>query len=178
VARDSWRGGSEVDPATTGMRCDSGALPSGSRGATIREGPTGNGSERVSEDSEQVAELVEEINATWIEGRPRDLGPFLHEEIVMALPGFTGTVQGREAMVATFVNFVEKAQLYDFVQEDLQVDVIGDVAVASFAFEFSYEQQGRHFQGKGRDLWTFQRQDDTWLAVWRTMLDVTEEAVE
>lgn len=132
----------------------------------------------MSEEREQVAELMEEINATWIEGRPRDLGPFLHEEIVMSLPGFTGRVQGREAMVTTFVNFVEKAQLYEFAQDDLQVDVIGDVAVASFTFGFSYEQQGRHFQGRGRDLWVFQRQDDSWIAVWRAMLDMTEEPAE
>lgn len=132
----------------------------------------------MTEDREQVAELVEQINATWIEGRPQDLGPFLHDDVVMALPGFSGRVQGKEALVASFVDFVDKARLLEFVQQDLQIDVVDDVAVASFAFEFTYERQGRHFRGGGRDLWTFERHDDSWIVVWRAMLDVTEGPAE
>jgi hypothetical protein len=39
-----------------------------------------------------------------------------------------------------------------------------------------YERSGGRFRSTGRDLWGFQNQGSEWIAVWRTMLDIEENA--
>ena len=57
------------------------------------------------------------------------------------------------------------------------MDVIGDTAVASFTYEMVYERSGKRSRATGRDLWVFTRYGSEWIAVWRTMLDLAEQAV-
>jgi ketosteroid isomerase-like protein len=121
-----------------------------------------------------VADAVQRINRTWLEGRPNDMAPFLHPEIVMVLPDFNGHVAGRDSFIAGFVEFCAGAEMEEYGESDLQVDVTGDTAVASYLFDMIYERSGARYQAKGRDLWVFGRHDGTWLAVWRTILDMTE----
>ena len=48
-------------------------------------------------------------------------------------------------------------------------------AVESFRFEMVYARDGGRWRSTGRDLLMFERKGDSWLAVWRTMLDLAEE---
>jgi hypothetical protein len=60
-----------------------------------------------------VADIMDRINGAWPSGRPGDMTPFLSESVAMALPGFSGTVQGREAFVAGFRDFCRTALLHE-----------------------------------------------------------------
>jgi ketosteroid isomerase-like protein len=120
-------------------------------------------------------ELLRRINQAWLEGRPADLTELFHRDIVMILPGFAGRVQGREQMVSGFVDFCANATVHAFEETQHQIDVIGRTAVASLAFAILYERDGQRFRSTGRDLWVFTFDGSEWLAVWRTMLDVTDE---
>jgi hypothetical protein len=124
-----------------------------------------------------AADALQSINRTWLEGRPQDMAPFLHPDIVMVLPGFAGRIAGKEAFVAGFVEFVNSTVLNEYGESDLQIDASEGTALTSYSFEMVYERQGVRYQSKGRDLWVFTRHDGDWLAVWRTMLDVTERPV-
>ena len=66
-------------------------------------------------------------------------------------------------------------RIVSYHEHDHQVDLIADMAVASFGFEMIYEREGSGFRARGRDLWVFARQAGGWLACWRTMLDLHEE---
>lgn len=98
----------------------------------------------------------------------------LHPEIAMVTPGFSSRAEGREAFVAGFVDFCQHATVDEFREHDLQVDVAGDTAVVSFAYEMVYERSGERYRATGRDLWVFAKQGKDWLAVWRAMLDLVE----
>jgi hypothetical protein len=124
-----------------------------------------------------VLEAVQTINRTWLEGRPQDMRPLIHPEITMVIPGFAGSVTGRDAFIAGFEEFCNSAKLQSFKDDDYQVDVIGGTAVTSFRYEMVYEREGSTYRATGRDLWVFARQDANWLAVWRTMLELQEEPV-
>jgi hypothetical protein len=124
-----------------------------------------------------VADALQRINRTWLEGRPQEMAPFLHPDIVMVVPGFAGRVAGKEAFVSGFVEFVNSTVLNEYGESELQVDVLDGSGVASYSFEMVYEREGVPYRCKGRDLWVFTRRDGDWLAVWRTMLDVTEQPV-
>jgi Domain of unknown function (DUF4440) len=128
-------------------------------------------------DSQNVAETLRTINKTWLEGRPQDMEPLIHPEIVVAFPGFEGRSTGWPALLAGFEEFCRSARIVSFNEGDYAVDVVGDTAVASFSFDMVYERERASFRAKGRDLWVFTRTAGRWRAVWRTMLDVVEEPV-
>ena len=128
-----------------------------------------------SPSADSVTAALAEINRAWREGRPRDLAPLLHPSIVMAFPGWSGRVAGKEAFITGFVDFCENAKVHEYRESDHQIDVTGDTAVAAFAFEMVYERSGSRYRSTGRDLWIFARQGGQWLPVWRTMLDVAEQ---
>ena len=126
------------------------------------------------DETEEVSQVLTRINEAWQQQRLEDLPPLLHPNIVMVLPGFAGRAEGRAAVLAGFEDFNENARPHHFEESDRQVDVRGSAAVASFAFDVTYEREGQKYRSTGRDLWVFAKEEGQWLAVWRTMLDMAE----
>lgn len=125
---------------------------------------------------EAVTAAMQEINRAWLEGRVDDLARLVDPHVVMVLPGFAGRVAGRDDFLAGFHDLSQNATVHQFREDDQQVDIVGDTAVVSFAYEMVYERSGGRYRATGRDLWVFARQGNAWLAVWRTMLDMDENA--
>lgn len=123
------------------------------------------------------AEIMGEINRTWLSGRVNDLAPLLHPEIAMIFPGFSGRIRGREEFLAGFREFCENCRIHEFREEDQTVDVVSSTAIVSFRYQMKYERSGQRYQAAGRDLWVFEYQNKAWIAVWRTMLEMTETAL-
>ena len=122
------------------------------------------------------ANTMRQINQAWLNGRIEDLVPMVHPEMVMVFPGFAGAVQGREDVLAGFRDFCQNARVHEFHERDHQVNVTGDVAVATFRYDMVYERAGQRSRSTGRDLWVLQKHAGNWIAVWRTMLEVDEQA--
>jgi ketosteroid isomerase-like protein len=118
---------------------------------------------------------MRQINRVWLDGQVEALAPMVHPEIVMAFPGFTGRIQGREEFLAGFRDFCQNARIHEFRDHDHQVDVAGDTAVLTFRYDMIYERSGERYHSAGRDFWVFQNQGGAWIAVWRTMLDMEEK---
>jgi ketosteroid isomerase-like protein len=127
-------------------------------------------------ERENAAAAMRRINRAWLDGKVEDLAPLVHPEIVMVFPGFTGRIQGREEFLAGFRDFCQNARIHEFQEHDYQVDIAGDTAVITFRYEMIYERSGERYHASGRDLWLFQDQANTWIAVWRAMLDIEEKA--
>ncbi len=126
-------------------------------------------------ERESVAAVMERINRAWLDRRPADLPALFHPDLTMALPGFVGRVQGRQALVAGFEDFCTQATVEDYRENNHQVDVVGDTAVVSFDYQMVYERSGQRNRATGRDLWVFAWDGGRWLAVWRTMLNIAEQ---
>lgn len=135
-------------------------------------------STRSADDKDAVSRALRRITEIWLAGAPRDLEELLDPRMTMVYPGFAGKAEGRDAVVAGFLEFCESARVERFDQTGWHVDVVGDVGLASFAFEMLYEREGVRYRSTGRDLWVFRRDGGGWSAVWRTMLDVTDERVD
>lgn len=95
----------------------------------------------------------------------------------MVLPDFQQRVQGRDACVASYVDFCSQAAISGLTLGEISVDVFGDTAVASYGYEISYELGGERFNDKGRDIFVFVRGNDGWQSVWRTMIISQPESV-
>ena len=98
----------------------------------------------------------------------------LHPDFVMVFLGFLGEVVGRDALLASFVEFCTNARVLEYRESSEHIDVIGDCAVASFQFEMLYERAKYQERSKGRDIWFFQCISGVWVAVWRTMVELEE----
>ena len=128
-------------------------------------------------DAAAVRRTLELITAAWRAGRSQEMASVLDEQVVMAFPGFVGFVEGRQALIDSFVEFAREAQVHDYRQGEVRVDGSGDVAVAQHPFEMIYERDGSRWHSTGWDVWVFRRQGTGWLAVWRTMQALAESRV-
>jgi ketosteroid isomerase-like protein len=128
----------------------------------------------MSKAERQVHETISAIGEAWRTGRPADMTDYLHPDIVMKLPGTSGQIVGRDALIDSFKEFCTNAKVLEYRETDEQITVEGKCAVASFSFEMLYERATYRERSKGRDLWVFERDADRWIAVWRTMVDLDE----
>jgi ketosteroid isomerase-like protein len=124
--------------------------------------------------SDAVAEALKKLNRAWLSEQFDELPALLHRDVVAVAPGFVERSRGSEAFIAGLRDFVQSATIHDFAEHDIEADVIGDSAVASYRFEIDFERSGQRYLGTGRDLYVFRRVEGEWLAVWRTLLGVDE----
>ena len=122
----------------------------------------------------EVHETMAAINRAWRENRPSEMQSHLHPEVTMVLPGFSGTIVGKEALLLSFIEFCSNARVLEYSEGDEQIQVIGCIAFVNFRFEILYERESYRERSTGRDLWVFKRDDKRWFAVWRTMVDLKE----
>lgn len=123
---------------------------------------------------EAVGIALRTLNDAWLNGRFDELPALVQQDMVAVAPGFGERSRGGEAFVAGLRDFMQSATIRDFTEHDLDVDVIGDTAIASYRFEMDYERSGRRYAATGRDLYVFRRLEERWIAVWRTLLEVDE----
>ncbi len=131
-----------------------------------------------SDDQRAVWRAVEAINAAWTANSaaelPVALGNAFREDMVIVAPGFVQRLEGRDACVRSYVDFVDRAEIHDFDVADAAVDVLGDTAVATYRYDIAFTLEGERYDEAGRDLFVFARDGDRWRAAWRTMLPLVE----
>ena len=145
--------------------CDYAGIDSVAKGPSMPQGA----------EALDVAKSLRSINHTWLRGEVQEIARFLHPDIVMVFPGFSGRWQGRDAFLDGFKDFVSNAKVLEYRETDEQIDVVGATATITNCYQMRYARGGAEYRATGRDFWVFQRQGaGGWLAVWRTMLDVSE----
>lgn len=82
---------------------------------------------------------------------------------------------GKGLLLAGFIEFCSNARVLEYKESDEQIQVIGDIAFASFRFDMLYERALYRERSTGRDIWAFKQSDGKWLAVWRMMVDLKED---
>lgn len=125
-----------------------------------------------------VAKAIRRITAAWRSGAPERMAPMLAEQVVAVPPGMEGRVVGRDALIESFASFLHEAKVHEYEQTSLEVDAGDRVAVAHYAFDMVYERAGARWRSTGRDLWVLEKRGPDWVAVWRTMLGVSEAPQE
>lgn len=127
---------------------------------------------------DEIAGLVREMNAAWLEGSIDELGRFFAQDAVMAPPGGAERIVGVEAVVDSFRQYAQQAVTHRFEELDLHVDVVGPTAVAIVRFAVRYEFGGSTYDEKGRDLFVLADSEVGWRIVWRTQQTDETKRVE
>lgn len=120
--------------------------------------------------AKDVWRFIQELNRTWTSGHPQELRPYFDPEMVIVRPGFQGRSLGRDAAVASYVDFGSNARILGFSEREPDIDVNDQVAIVSYTFDISYELSGVRHRDQGRDLFVLRRTNKRWRAIWRTLL--------
>lgn len=126
--------------------------------------------------STAVRQAVRDVNQAWINARYERLRELIDPDIVLATPGFGERVHGAEAYLSGHREFVESATIHSFAEDEIDVDILGSSAVATYRYRLDYERSGQRYESTGRDLFVFESTDGRWRAMWRTILDIDEQA--
>jgi uncharacterized protein (TIGR02246 family) len=123
----------------------------------------------LNEDQKEAWEVVRRINAAWLDGHPERLPDLFHDRVVVVGPDGTRYGEGREAVVESYRDFIQKATIGEFRESDGKVDLYDAVAVVSYRFDIEYTIEGRSSRENGREVMVLEKRDGRWLAVWRMM---------
>jgi ketosteroid isomerase-like protein len=122
-----------------------------------------------------VRRTFSDLSAAWQARRYDELEGLFADDIVFALPGFDGRLEGASAVVASYREFMERVTLTAYREESPAVDVWGDTAVVTCRWQMEWLAGGVPNAESGHDVFVFRRSPNTdsqatsWLAVWRTM---------
>ena len=122
-----------------------------------------------SDASGAVHAVVARISAAWQERRYDDLARLFAEDMVFTLPGSAGRVEGRDAIVASYREFMDRITLTSYVEDPQVVGVWGDTAVVRLRWEMAWLAGGVPNHATGHDIFAFRLADGAWRAIWRTM---------
>ena len=116
-----------------------------------------------------------QLSAAWQGRRYDELEGLLAEDIVFALPGLEGRLEGAPAVVASYREFMERVTLTAYREETPAIDVWGDTAVLICRWQMEWLAGGVPNAESGHEVFVFRRSPNTdpqatsWRAVWRTM---------
>jgi ketosteroid isomerase-like protein len=121
-------------------------------------------------EQEEVRLLISKINQAWLTSNFEELRGYFHDDVVTRGPSLESLGKGIDPCVKSFEDFLRAAKVDDFKESDVQVDLFGSSAIATFAWEIKYEMNGQNYHEAGHDVFVFTRDDGQWRAVWRAVL--------
>jgi hypothetical protein len=123
-----------------------------------------------------VWEVMKEINLAWVHDRPEDMELHLHPNMVIVTSDVEYRADGREACIASYRDFCDRAEIQEYKEDKPNVDIFGEQAVVIYQFDISYKLEGATHRDRGSDIFVFKREQDQWQAIWRTLVTFGDEA--
>lgn len=121
-------------------------------------------------EESRIRDVIRGITAAWRGGRIDDLERFYRPDVVFVQPGLGGRLEGREACVESYRQFLAVATVHDYAEEEPVIDRFGEVAVGTTRFEIDYELDGARHRESGHDVLVLARDAYGWRVAWRTLL--------
>jgi ketosteroid isomerase-like protein len=129
--------------------------------------------------SDEIRKLVQTINDSWLSNKPDEVSKVLtdcfHQDMVIKGCDLKTMAEGRDACVLSYVGFIQEADVKAFSQDEADIQVTGDTAIATYGWTIMYTLEGKDYTEPGHDVFVFQRTNGKWLAIWRAMLTESGE---
>jgi hypothetical protein len=129
--------------------------------------------------SNEICDLLQRINDSWLRTKPDEISEVLndcfHQEMVIKGCDLETMAKGREASVRSYVDFIQQAKISAFSQDEPDIQVVNDTAIATYGWQITYTLEGKEYTEAGHDVFVFQRTDGKWFAIWRAMLTESAE---
>jgi uncharacterized protein (TIGR02246 family) len=126
----------------------------------------------MTEAEREIWNLIRASNRAWTEGDLAAVADFFDEGAVLVKPGLGGRVEGREAIVKSYEDYVHHAQTHAFEEQEHCVDVVGDTAVATYRYAIRYtmKNEDQERDESGQEVLVLKRSGEAWKAIWRTQV--------
>ena len=118
----------------------------------------------------EILKFLRKVETAWLGGRFDELRSCFREDAVLLGADLENRLEGREAIVDSYAEFLREARVLSFASEAPIVDVIGDSAVTVTPWSVRYEREGTIFDETGGDLLVLARDPEGWKVAWRTLL--------
>ena len=126
-----------------------------------------------SQKKEEIKQIIKKINYAWVKNRTEDLVNFFYMQMVIVGPDFLELKKGQKACIKSYKDFIDRAKINNFKEEDATVYVYGDTAIASYGYDITYKMDKHSMNDSGRDMFVFIYGDKKWQTALRTMLSHT-----
>ncbi len=133
--------------------------------------------------TEQAREFVINLNECWQRGDLEALSAYYHPDVVLLPPDMGEPICGREAVVASYLEFLQAATLDNFEVLKLDIfpfDAAGDThtVVAHLTFAVTYTLEGETYVEQGFEAYTLGEGEGGLQILWRhqSVLDSRVEA--
>ncbi len=140
---------------------------------------TGNGAAKKRNDHQQqetamdneadiVWNTVQVLNRAWVEdGDAGKLREYFHRDIVAITPVDRERLEGCEACVAGWAEFVKASKINRWHVSDPDVRLYGGghFAIVTYYYDMSYDTGGKTVETAGRDMFAIVKENGRWWAV-------------
>lgn len=122
------------------------------------------------ETRREILKFLRQVETAWLAGRFEELRSCFREDAVLLGADLEHRLEGRDAIVDSYAQFLREARVLAFESEAPIVDVIGDAAVTVTPWAVRYEREGTIHEETGGDLLVLARDGEGWRVAWRTLL--------
>jgi hypothetical protein len=122
------------------------------------------------ETRREILKFLRKVETAWLGGRFDELRSCFREDAVLLGADLEQRLEGRDAIVDSYAQFLREARVLAFDSEAPIVDVIGDAAVTVTPWAVRYEREGTIYDETGGDLLVLARDEEGWKVAWRTLL--------
>jgi uncharacterized protein (TIGR02246 family) len=123
----------------------------------------------MSTEGEELWKRVQAANAAWVRGEPAKVADLFAEDAIMVAPDLRH-IEGRGAIVQSFVDYVRDVRTHHFRELTHSVDVRGNVAVLTYVFDVRYQVDETSYWEQGQEVLVFERRGARFEAIWRTQI--------
>ncbi|NGP76555.1 nuclear transport factor 2 family protein [Balneolaceae bacterium YR4-1] len=114
-----------------------------------------------------IEQFIDRMNDDWLNDRTENLSRYFHKQVVMIQPGTQKKIVGREAMVDSYQEFIEEADVSDFRIKDLRIDVFENTAIVLYTFRIKYKVETTNYDEGGVEILVLNLHNEHWQIVWR-----------
>jgi|SRR5947209_3681724 len=119
---------------------------------------------------DDIRDTLTKLNAAWREHRFDELALFFDENVIMKGPAFKELTRGRQALVQSYVKFMEQSKVTEYAESNHRIERWDNVAAITYDWTMTYEQMGKSSRESGQDMFIFIFRLERWLAALRVML--------
>jgi len=112
--------------------------------------------------------FVKGMDLCWMERRFDDLSAYLADDMVMVAPDGRHRIEGRDASIESYRDFMSRCEVSRFDAHDHRVTLRGAAAIVEYGWAMAWLEQGMAREAQGREILVLAQRDEAWRVVWRT----------
>lgn len=122
-----------------------------------------------------ILDFLHHWTVAWQKRRYSALERLLAPQAVFVFPGFEQRVEGVQACVNSYREFMERSELDEYEETVVSIDCWAQTAVATLAWKMSWsetggEHAGQSFSDSGHDILVLANDGVRWKLIWRTIV--------